>query len=160
MRGFPGGFVIKTLCSQCRGPGFQQNLYTHTHTHTHIYIHTHTYIYTDTHTYTLHGLCWWLSGKEPACNAGDLGSISGSGRSHEGEHGNPLHYSCMENLMDWEAWQATVCRVERVWHNWGTWACVHLYIIYIVYVTYTSYIFIIYKYYISYRYILYNNIYI
>ena len=37
-------------------------------------------------------------GKESACNAGDLGSISGLGRSPGGEHGNPLQYSYLENL--------------------------------------------------------------
>ena len=37
-------------------------------------------------------------GKESACNAGDLGSISGLGRSPGGRHGNPLQYSCLENL--------------------------------------------------------------
>ena len=31
------------------------------------------------------------------CNAGDLGSIPGSGRSSGGGHGNPLQYSCLEN---------------------------------------------------------------
>ena len=31
------------------------------------------------------------------CNAGDLGSIPGLGRSPGGEHGNPLQYSCLEN---------------------------------------------------------------
>ena len=36
-------------------------------------------------------------GKEPACNAGDLGSIPGSGRYPGGRHGNPLQYSCLEN---------------------------------------------------------------
>ena len=35
-------------------------------------------------------------GKEPTCNAGDLGSIPGSGRS-PGGHGNPLQDSCLEN---------------------------------------------------------------
>ena len=35
-----------------------------------------------------------------ACNAGDLGSILGSGRSPGGGHGNPFQYSCMENPMD------------------------------------------------------------
>ena len=38
--------------------------------------------------------------KNPPANAGDirdLGSISGSGRSPGGEHGNPLQYSCLEN---------------------------------------------------------------
>ena len=37
-------------------------------------------------------------GKESACNAGDLGSISGSGRSPGGGNGNSLQYSCLENL--------------------------------------------------------------
>ena len=36
-------------------------------------------------------------GKESACNVGDLGSIPGLGRSPGGRHGNPLHYSCLEN---------------------------------------------------------------
>ena len=36
-------------------------------------------------------------GKESACNAGDLGSIPGLGRSPGGRHGNPLQYSCLEN---------------------------------------------------------------
>ena len=35
------------------------------------------------------------AGKESACNAGDLGSISGLGRSPGGGHGNPLQYSCL-----------------------------------------------------------------
>ena len=35
--------------------------------------------------------------KESACNSGDLGSITGLGRSPGGEHGNPLQYSCLEN---------------------------------------------------------------
>ena len=37
------------------------------------------------------------AGKEPACNAGDPGSIPGSGRTPGGGHGNPLQYSCLEN---------------------------------------------------------------
>ena len=39
-------------------------------------------------------------GKEAACNAGDLGSIPGSGRSPGKGNGNPLLYSCLENSMD------------------------------------------------------------
>ena len=39
---------------------------------------------------------WWLDRKF-ACNAGDLGSIPGLGRSPEGGHGDPLQYSCLEN---------------------------------------------------------------
>ena len=47
-------------------------------------------------------------GKESACNAGDLGSIPGSGRSLGEGNGYPLQYSCMENSMDRGAWRATV----------------------------------------------------
>ena len=36
-------------------------------------------------------------GKGPACNTGDLDSISGLGRSPGGGHGNPLQCSCLEN---------------------------------------------------------------
>ena len=36
-------------------------------------------------------------GKASACNAGDLGSIPGLGRSPGGRHGNPLQYSYLEN---------------------------------------------------------------
>ena len=35
--------------------------------------------------------------KESICNAGDLGSIPGLGRSPGRGHGNPLQYSCLEN---------------------------------------------------------------
>ena len=46
-------------------------------------------------------LPWWLSSKESACSAGAIGymgSIPGSGRSPGEGHGNPLQYSCLENL--------------------------------------------------------------
>ena len=39
-------------------------------------------------------------GKESACNAGDPGSIPGSGRSSGEGNGNPLQHSCPENPMD------------------------------------------------------------
>ena len=39
-------------------------------------------------------------GKEPACNAGDQGSIPGLGRSPEEGNGYPLQYSCLENPVD------------------------------------------------------------
>ena len=38
-----------------------------------------------------------LDGKASAYNAGDLGSIPGSGRSPGEGNGNPLQYSCLEN---------------------------------------------------------------
>ena len=42
--------------------------------------------------------------KASACNAGDLGSIPGLGRSPGEGNGNPLQYSCLENPMDGGAW--------------------------------------------------------
>ena len=43
-------------------------------------------------------------GKVSARNAGDLGSIPGSGRSSAEGNGNPLQYSCLENPMEGGAW--------------------------------------------------------
>ena len=43
------------------------------------------------------GFLGGLDGKESTCNAADLGSIPGLGRSPGGGHGNPLQYSCLEN---------------------------------------------------------------
>ena len=49
--------------------------------------------------------------KASACNAGDLGSIPGSGRYPGEGNGNPPQYSCLENPMDGEALWATVLSV-------------------------------------------------
>ena len=40
------------------------------------------------------------AGKEPSCNAGDLGSIPGLARSPGKGNGYPLHYSCLEISME------------------------------------------------------------
>ena len=47
-------------------------------------------------------------GKEVDCNAGNLGSIPGSGRSPEEGNGYPLLYSCLENPMGGGAWWAAL----------------------------------------------------
>ena len=44
----------------------------------------------------------------PACKAGDLGLIPGSGRFPGEGNGNPLQYSCLKNPTDRGAWWATV----------------------------------------------------
>ena len=54
-------------------------------------------------------------GKASTCNARDLGSIPGSGRSPGEGNGNPLQYSCLENPMDGGAWWATVYGVAKTW---------------------------------------------
>ena len=46
--------------------------------------------------------------KASASNAGDPGSIPGSGRSPGEGNGNPLQHSCLENPMDRGAWRETV----------------------------------------------------
>ena len=47
----------------------------------------------------------WLSGKEFACQVGDMGLIPGWGRSAGEENSNPPHGSCLGNPMDRGTWQ-------------------------------------------------------
>ena len=44
------------------------------------------------------------AGKESACNAGDLGSIPGLGRSPGEGKDYPLQYSGLENSRDYSQW--------------------------------------------------------
>ena len=53
-------------------------------------------------------------------NAGDVGSVSGWGRSPGEGNGNPLQHSCLRNPMNRGAWRATVHGVARVRHNLTT----------------------------------------
>ena len=55
-----------------------------------------------------HGFSCSSNSKEPACNAGDQGSVPGLGSSSGEGNSNPLQYSCLENSMEREAWRATV----------------------------------------------------
>ena len=64
-------------------------------------------------------------GKESACNAGDLGSIPGLGRSPREGNDNPLHFSCLENSMDTGTWQPQFMGWQRVKQDW---ACTHTHI--------------------------------
>ena len=66
----------------------------------------------DFHFHLILELWWWLSGKESACKAGEAGSIPGSGRSPGGRHGDPLHYSCLENPHG-----------QRSLAGYGPWGC-------------------------------------
>ena len=56
-------------------------------------------------------------GKESACNAGDLGSIPGLGRSSGEGNGNALQYSCLENSMNRGAWKAIIYGSQKVRHD-------------------------------------------
>ena len=51
------------------------------------------------------------AGKESACNAGDLGSVPGLGRSPGEGNGSPLQYSGLENSMD--------CIVHGIAKSWA-----------------------------------------
>ena len=51
----------------------------------------------------------WFS----AANAGHVTSVSGLGRSPREGNGNPLQYSCLEDVMDRGAWGATVLGVAK-----------------------------------------------
>ena len=56
-------------------------------------------------------------GKESACNAEDLDSIPGLGRTPGEGNVNPLQYSYLENPMDRGAWQATVHGITIIGHD-------------------------------------------
>ena len=57
--------------------------------------------------------------KNLPANAGDLGSIFGSGRFSEGEHGNLLQYSCWRTLWTEEPGRLRSMVSHRVGHNWS-----------------------------------------
>ena len=67
---------------------------------------------------------YWVSlvaqSVESDCNAGDLDSIPGSGRSHGEGNGHPPQHSCLEHPVDRGVWQATVYEVTRVGNDWVT----------------------------------------
>ena len=54
-------------------------------------------------------------GNEAACNAGDPGSIPGSGRSPGEGNGNPLYYSSLENSMDGGVLQDIFFKYLLIW---------------------------------------------
>ena len=83
-----------------------------------------------------HSLVWNYSipgssaGKESTCNAGDLGSIPGLGRSPAGGHDNPLQYSCLEHpheqrsLAGYSPWShKELDTTELKWLS--VWACMN-----------------------------------
>ena len=53
-------------------------------------------------------------------NAGDMGSIPGSGRFPGEGNGNPLQYSCLGNPMDREPGELQSMGSQRIGHNLAT----------------------------------------
>ena len=81
--------MAKTLCSQCKGLGLIAS----------------------------RDFPGGSDSKESACNAGDLGSVPGSGRSPGEGNGYPLQYSCLENSMDMEPGGLQSMQSQRIRHN-------------------------------------------
>ena len=71
------------------------------------------YTYTNTHIYNYIQFPVSSDGKQSACNAGDLDSIPGLGRSPEEGNGNPFQHSCLDNSIDRGTWQAIVHRIAK-----------------------------------------------
>ena len=62
--------------------------------------------------YKFPGLLRWLSGKESACRAGDMGSSREPGRSPGEGNGYSLQYSGLENSMDCIIYGVTKSRTQ------------------------------------------------
>ena len=67
--------------------------------------------------YVLMGFPGGSEVKASASNAGDLGSIPGSGRSPGEGNGNLLQYSCLENPMDGKPSKLQSTGLQRVGHD-------------------------------------------
>ena len=61
-------------------------------------------------------------------DAGDLGSISGSGRSPGGRNSDPIQNPCLQNLMDRGAWWATIHGVTKSRTPSSNWAHTHIFL--------------------------------
>ena len=91
-----------------------------------IYIYIHTYIHTQWNitkplkrmkSFTI---CNSMDGagiENLPANAGDLGSLPGSGRSPGGGNGNPLQYPCLQNPTDRGTWGLQSMGSQRVGHD-------------------------------------------
>ena len=92
------------------------NTHKHTHTHTHTHIHTHTHARVRKEM----GFPGSSDGKESTCNAGDLGSITGS-RRYPGEgNGYAFQYSFLRIPCTEEPGGLQSTGSPRVGHNWAT----------------------------------------
>ena len=79
--------------------------------------------------------------KNLSANAGeerDVGLILGWGRSPRGGQGNPLQYSCVQNLTDRGAWQATIHGAAGVRYDWSNLACMHALALSVGFVAYVA----------------------
>ena len=63
------------------------------------------------------GLPWEPDGEESTCNAGDMSSIPGLGRSPREGNGNPLQYSCLRTPLTEEPGRLQSTGPQRVGHD-------------------------------------------
>ena len=97
---------MHTLCFSSSTSGYVSNsLCKHLYSKRHVQEYSWCIIYT--------GFPGGLDGKDSACNAGDRGSIPGSGRCPGEGNGSPLQHSCLENPMDRGAWRGAVHGVAK-----------------------------------------------
>ena len=101
--GFPGSSAGKRICFQCRKPWFDS------------WVWKISWRWDRLPTSILLGFPSGSVGKESACNAGDLGSIPGLGRSPGKGNSYPLQYSCLATSMDRGALQAPDLGVTKSW---------------------------------------------
>ena len=80
----------------------------------------HTFTQTFGHSNIIHWLPWWLGGKEPTCNAGDVSSTSMLGRSPGG--GNAAHSSILVWRISRTAESGGLQSMghKRFGHDWAT----------------------------------------
>ena len=99
-------------------------MYIYIYIHTHIYLSLLIILSYQIFTFIQHQLAYSMgipvngcqTVKNPsACNAGDQGSIPGSGRFYGEGNGNPLQYSCLETSGNRGAWWATVHGISKSW---------------------------------------------
>ena len=92
---------------------------THTHTHTHGILPS-LHCESNCRSLSTRRFPGGSGGKASAYNAGDAGSIPGSGRSPGEGNGNPLQYSCLENPWTKKPGRLQAMGSLRVRHDWAT----------------------------------------
>ena len=85
-----------------------------------MHTHTHTCIYKWSAQISHSCFPGGSDGKTSICNAGESGSVPGSGISPGEGNGKPLQYSCLENPMDRGACRLQFMRSKKVGHDWAT----------------------------------------
>ena len=125
---FPGGSDGKSICLQCRRPGLDPWVWKipwrRKWQPTPVFLpgKSHGWRSLVDHSPWGRKNVWGFPGgsdsKETACNAGDPGSIPGSGRFPWRRECYPPQYSCWENSTDRGPWRATVHGVTKNRHDW------------------------------------------